>query len=122
MVTPNARLKETSIPLQEVDCGFELFSDHLYQNSKSLSDANQLITPINGTSESIDMNAFKSHCLEKSCIDLRVRGSGIEDAFAQVPVSYVNYDGERASSSSRAAHVSSNADNRSVNRYVFHSN
>ena len=74
--------------------------------------------PIDGTSESINVNTSKSHCLQESHIDLRVRGSGFDDVSAQVPVSFVNHDGERACFRSYAAHISSNVDNRNVNRYV----
>ena len=93
MVAPNARSNVDSIPFLEADCNFKLFFDHSYQHSRSLLDANQLITPIDGTSESIDAsNASKSYHLEKSHIDLRVRGTGLEEEFACVPVSFGNYE------------------------------
>lgn len=98
MVAPHSRLKDRTIPFQEVDQDYELFSYHSYQNPRLLSDANQLITPIDGTSESIDVNASQSHRLEESRIDLSVHGPGIDDALAQVPVTLANHDGDRGCS------------------------
>ena len=92
MVAPHARLEDSSVPLQEADSDQELFSDHLCQNPRLILDANQLITPIDGTSESLDPNASQSNRLEESCIDLTVRGSGLDDMVAQVPVVYGNYE------------------------------
>ena len=103
MVAPYARLKDRSIPFQEVDRNYELFSDHSYQNLRSLLDANQLITLISGTSESIDVNTSQSHCLEESHIDLRICGSGIDNVSAEVPVYFGIQDGEQGCSCSSAA-------------------
>ena len=89
-VVPHARLTDGSIPVREVDCDFELSSDQIYQNSRLLLDANQLITPIDGTSESTDVNASQSHRLKDSRIDLSVRGCGIDNVSKEVPVSFGN--------------------------------
>ena len=90
MVAPHPRLTERSIPSPEADCNFELISDQIYQHPRLLLDANQPITPTDGTSESTDVNASLRHRLKGARIDLSVRGSGIENVSKEVSLSFGN--------------------------------